>query len=253
MGDVFVTEVSEYPINPLRRFPAPLQIYPVQPKTVLREDDQRPLRDMILRLDVAWDGTIEDIDRETYLQLRLALNHTHAVLTAADSLQAALLAYIAVEGLLLYEDEKASLLVRRVGWLLGVDKNDRKALRTFMDAFGHLRGDLGHGNPPGLRTLSRLVGRQVTSEEVDVNFSWAGAEAGQILGQRCRDLLRKVLFSFMNLAIEVADDGNVSLGLTRRQIIETLDSAAQKGPKDPESDAAALRLEANARSLHAHQ
>ncbi len=246
VGDVFVTEVSDYPVTPFQHFPASLQTYPLEPTTVLGDPELAALREAILRLEAVWDGTIHDADSETDLQFRLALSHAEAALRTADSLLAALLAYVAIEGIVLSADDHLSWLTPWVAWLVGHDSDDRRAVRSFMDAFGRLRGDVGHGNPPRLDTLSRLVGRRVTSEEVDVYFSWSGREAGGVIEQRCRNLLRKVILAFMNLAIEVAPDGTVSMGLTRIQIVKMLKAAATRGA---DARNAARRLEANARTL----
>ena len=247
VGDTFVTEISPYPVTPFQHSPAPLQTYPLKPTTVLGEQELEALTELVLRLDAVWDGTMHEADAETHLQLRLSLSHADAALQTPDTLLAALLAYIAIEGLLLYADEDVSRLIPRVAWLVGQDRDDRRAVRSFMDAFGRLRGDVGHGNPPGLDTLSRLAGRRVTSEEVDVFFSWSGQEAGEVVEERCLELLRKVLLAFLNLAINVERGGTVSVGWTRKRMIEGLQEAtSRQGGRT-----AAHQLEANACSLFA--
>jgi len=75
----------------------------------------------------------------------------------APSTYHALLTYVAIEALLLYPEDKASRLTARVAWLIGVNEADRKSYRQFMDAFGRLRGTVGHGNAPSLDVVSRLL------------------------------------------------------------------------------------------------
>lgn len=245
IGDLFVMELSAYPVTPFQHFPRPLQTYPRTPATILGERHVARLRSAVAQLEYVWSAP-KDIDEKTDLQLRLALSHAEAVLRTQDSLLASLLSFVAIEGLLLYEKEDASRLGPRVAWLVGVDDDNRKTIRGFMEAFGRLRGEVAHGNPPKLDTLSKLVGRQLSGDEVDVYFSWSGREAGQTLEQRCTDVLRKVLLAFLNLALTVRPDDTVSSGPARKQIIEMLEAAAQRGPQ---SSQARNHLEANARAL----
>ncbi|MDK1046430.1 MAG: hypothetical protein QGM45_12205 [Anaerolineales bacterium] len=246
VGDFFVTDVSPYPVVPVRHFPAPVQSYPTTVKA-LDERELDLLGTTILRLDFMQERA-SALDRETELQLRLALSHVDAVFQLADSLLAALLIYVALEAILLYEEDDDSRLGPRVAWLIGIGVEDRKSLSRLVTAYREVRGDLAHGKPPRSADLTRVLGRNVSPDEVDAYFTWSGHETGQLFENRCRELLRKVLLSFLNLALNIGPGDTVSLALTRQQIIERLD-AARRGGRGAE--AARNLFEDNSRSLFA--
>jgi len=243
VGDVLVTDASSYPVVPLRHLPAPLQTYPVTPRP-LDEGEVALLATCLLRIEfVREDGP--EMDPETELQLRLALSHVDTILRLADRLVAALLVYVALEGLLLNADDDESRLGQRVAWLVGVDTGERRSLRRLMSAYRELRGNLAHGKRPRLQDLETMLGRKVSPDEVHAYFTWSGHETGELLKERCRELLRKVLLSFLTLVTNVESSEAVSVAATRRETIETLEAAIHR------HEPARKLLEDNARALFA--
>lgn len=246
IGDWFVTDVSPYPIVPFRHFTAPVQNYPTTAE-ILEERELDLLGQTILRLECMQEGVVT-LDPETELRLRLALSHVDTVFRLADPLLTALLVHVALEGLLLDDGDEKSRLGPRLSWLIGRDTEERRAVRRFVSSYGEVRGALGHGKPPDHGHLGRMIGRPVSQDEVDVHFSWAGHEAGRVLEARCTEILRRALFSFLAITIEILPGKQARAALTRSAVIDGIEAVAAN---DPASAATQVQLESNAVALFA--
>ncbi|MBI2913823.1 MAG: hypothetical protein HYY03_07875 [Chloroflexi bacterium] len=243
-GDSYVTELSVYPVTDFWRIPVGLQTYPSD--VVQLSDAQiNLLARVAAQLDYVMGGRAS-MDRETEVQIRLALSHADVVQSVKDNLVAALLEYIVIDALLLRKEDHESRLAPRVAWLIGADVSARRSAKKLVQAFGRLRDGVAHGSPPPLEVLSAVVGRKVAPHEFDVYFSWSGHEAGSLLDRQCRELMRRALLCFLNLALIVGSDGNVTPALTRGMIIDTLENADKDGPR---THSARQQLQENARSV----
>ena len=87
------------------------------------------------------------------------------------------------------------------------------------------------GKRPHLGDVAAAIGRGVAAEELAERGIFADQELNRLLRGRCLDVLRRVLVAFLWLTVEGepwpggADRPRAKLGLTREQVLKTLDRA----------------------------
>ncbi|HXG36693.1 MAG TPA: hypothetical protein VNL15_06975 [Dehalococcoidia bacterium] len=200
---------------------------------------------LFARLQRAREASLEQEDSDTSLHCRLALGQLEAVLEA-DPLTAALSAHSAIERLLTRDRQEVSRLPERASRLVAIADADRVNVKNFLLAANNFQAAVQRGRIPDHITRCRLLGRKVSRDLIDYDFSWYGEDARRVIAQRCGEVLRRVLLCFFNLALILHQDGSAGLGLSRKQIIDLLDTASHEGEGVED---ARQRLQANARSL----
>lgn len=239
-GDMWLFQESPYPAVPLERiWPTPEQRLPRESglgASVLLDD--RFLSEILVRMGAIWGATEPYVAGEAIDALWIAQGtYLRLALEVADPRAAVLMAYAAMDGLLLNEKEDDSLLIPRVACLIGRSNADRRAVRRLVDRLQKIRGAVAHGKKARLADAAAAVGRQVSLEELAEGGIFADRELNTVLRGRCLDVLRRALVSFLWLTVEgepwpnESDRPRAELGLSRENVLETLDRA-HRGEKE---------------------
>ncbi len=220
--------------------------YPGADHVILGGHEAGLLPPMLARVARVSERSFEDEDTDTALHCRLALAQADIVQHEADRLTSALIAFNGVSQLLLLQEGEAMRLPERAGHLAGVARADYAALMNYTAAVARFDAAIRRGDLPDTITRCRLLGRKVSRDLIDLEFSWYSEDARRVIAGRCSELFRRVLLCFLTHALIMEKDGEARLGLRRREIIALLDSAAATG-----EDAATIqgRLQAHACSL----
>jgi len=227
VGDVFAIETCPYPSVPFTHIHAGLQPSLTVDNALLSNEFIESTREMLRRLNCFWSDESAKLERETELSIRLVLSHAEVIRDSKDTLITALLVHVALDALLMSTEDDDSRLGPRVAWLIGLDSNERRKLRRFLADLRDLRGKIAHGNEPSLQTLSRLVDEPLSADDFSVYFSWAGRASGQLLDRRNREILRRCISCVLHWGIVISADGQCSQSLTRRELIQKIESADQ--------------------------
>ncbi len=233
-GDMYLYHESPYPAIPFERIsPTPEQRFPTEfgpsGEAVL---DGAFLSDVLVRMGGIWGTTEPHLEGEAIEALWVADGtYLHQALEVADASSTVLMAYAAMDGLLRNEKEHDSVVIRRVGTLIGRSDADRRAVRRLIERLQRIRGAVAHGKRPRLADVAQAIGRQVSRAELAERGIVADRELNIRLRARCLDVLRRVLVSFLWLTVEGepwpggAHRPRAKLGLTREQVLKTLDRA----------------------------
>ena len=233
-SDMWVFHESAYPAVPFQRIsPTPEQRFPGESgfsAGVLL--DSGFLSEVLVRIGAISGMTEPHLTGEAIDALWVAQGiYLRLALEVADTPTAVLMAYAAMDGLLLNEKEDESLLISRVGCLIGRSYADRRAVRRLVDRLQRIRGAVAHGKRARLADAAAAVGRHVSLEELAEKGIFADRELNVVLRGRCLDVLRRVLVSFLWLTVEGqpwsggSDRPRAELGLSRQEVLETLDRA----------------------------
>lgn len=239
-GDMYLYHESPYPAIPFERIsPTPEQRFPGQSSPGGEVSlDGAFLSDVLVRMGGVWGTTEPHLEGEAIEALWVAEGtYLHQALEVADASSTVLMAYAAMDGLLRNEKEHDSVVIRRVGALIGRSDKDRRAVRRFIERLQRIRGAVAHGKRPRLADVGEAIDRQVSREELVDRGIVADRELNLLLRARCLNVLRRVLVSFLWLTVEgepwsgAPHRPRAGLRLSRQQVLETLDSA-HKGVND---------------------
>ena len=195
------------------------------------------------RIARALERDLEEEDWETAIHLRLALSYIDRMRDESDPIVASLLAYQAASALLLRDDSEIPHLADRAAFLAGIAKSDRASILNFAAALIRFVDAIQRGRLPDLSTRSRLLGRKVSRDHIDLVSSWTGEAARKVIQLRASEMFRRMLLAFITLSLSAEEGRPVVLVATRRKIIESLEKA-KKGDAEAKSG-----LEANAVAL----
>lgn len=190
----------------------------------------------------------EDEDTDTALHSRLALALVEQVADRSDPLLAALTAQRGIQHLLLLSPSEAELLPQRTGHLVAIARPDYATVMNYAAALSRFAHEIAGGRLPDLITRSRLMGRKVSRDLIDLDFSWYGEDARLVIANRAGELFRRVLLCFLHLALQPQEDGSARLALKRRDIVALLDKASGEGARAADAQE---RLQENAVRLFA--
>jgi len=189
-----------------------------------RESDLLPLTLPVVARALERDFETEDTD--TALHSRLALADTVAVQDRADPLLAALTAQRGIQRLLLFGAGEIDRLPQRAGHLVAIARPDYAAVMNYTTALNRFAAEIDGGRIPDLITRCRLLGRKVSRDLIDLDFSWYGEDARLVIANRAGELFRRVVLCFLHLALQPQEDGSARLALKRKDIIALADKAA---------------------------
>jgi hypothetical protein len=231
---MYLFHESPYPAIPFESIsPPPEQRFP-QDLSVGGEArlDGAFLSDMLVRMGAVWGTAEPHLEGEAIGAFWVADGtYLPQALEFPDSSSTVLMAYAAMDGLLRDKADDDSRLARRVGWLIGDSNEDRRAVRRFVDRLRSIRGEVAHGKRPHLADVAGAIGRDVAAAALAQRGIFADQELNRLLRRRCLDVLRRVLVSFLWLAVEGepwpggGHTPTARLGLSRGQVLKTLDSA----------------------------
>ena len=233
-GDTYLFQESPYPAIPFESIsPPPEQRFP-QDLSVGGEArlDGAFLSDMLVRMGAVWGTAEPHLEGEAIGAFWVADGtYLPQALEFPDSSSTVLMAYAAMDGLLRDKADDDSRLAPRVGCLIGGSNEDRRAVRRFVDRLRSIRGEVAHGKRPHLADVAGAIGRDVAAAALAQRGIFADQELNRLLRRRCLDVLRRVLVSFLWLAVEGepwpggGHTPTARLGLSRGQVLKTLDSA----------------------------
>ena len=239
-SDMWLFDESAYPAVPFQRIsPTPEQRFPGESgfsAGVLL--DSGFLSEVLVRIGAISGMTEPHLTGEAIDALWVAEGtYLRLALEVADARAAVLMAYAAMDGLLLNEKEDDSLLISRAACLIGGSNADRRAVRRLVDRLQRIRGAVAHGKKARLADAAAAVGRHVSLEELAKRGIFADRGLNVVLRARCLDVLRRVLVSFLWLTVEGqpwpggSDRPRAELGLSREKVLEILDRA-HRGDKE---------------------
>jgi len=237
---MYLYHESPYPAIPFERIsPTPEQRFPTEfgpsGEAVL---DGAFLSDVLVRMGGVWGMTEPHLEGEAIEALWVADGtYLHQALEVADASSTVLMAYAAMDGLLLDKTDHDSRLVPRVGCLIGGSVDEQRAVRRFIQHLQEIRGAVAHGKRPRLADVAGAIGRDMADAALAERGIFADQELKRLLRRRCLDVLRRVLVSFLWLTVEGepwpggTHRPRASLGLSREQVLKTLDRA-HRGDSD---------------------
>jgi len=217
IGDGFTIPASAFPVVPAAREPASLQEMHAHrmdwgPATI----DPTTLRDVDERM-ATLHGHYEDFPEELLGPLRVANAFLRPAVDTPDPVMTLLLAYAAIDGLLLERTEDDSQLGPRWAALIQRDEKEGRRIRKAVERWRDIRGFVAHGDRPPVGLVASFLDGSVSDEELQV--PWPGL--GRASRSRAGRAFRRAFLAFLWCSVAVRD-GVARPDLQRDEVLTLL-------------------------------